>query len=1552
MYRPHRHLLALLFSAGLLALAGCQPSEECGNGKVEGSEQCDDGNRINGDACSNTCTKPVTAAVCGNGELETGEFCDDGNSFNNDGCQNDCTITPDGQVVLQICGNGKREIGEACDDGNTTDGDGCESTCVLTRPSQTQCAGAASLPQPEAGATCKLVPPTGTANGARLFMGVVLMDGQTLNGGQVLVNAAGRITCAACDCSGEAEAAAALRVSCPQGVISPGLINGHDHIDYQKAPPAGIEERFEHRHEWRIGGAAQGGHTRLNNGGTAADAIVAWAELRQVMSGTTAVASSGGTAGFLRDLASSSVAQREGLQEQDINFQTFPLGDSSGLKLTSGCAYPSINTPSVIPSLSAYLPHVSEGISEAARNEFRCVSGQGDRSQNLLGGHTAIIHGVGLTATEIAKMAETGTGLIWSPRSNESLYGETAMIPAYKRLGVTIALGTDWLQSGSMNILRELQCADYLNQVHFSQELSDEHLWRMVTANAADLTDTWEKLGRIAPGKLADLAIFRLRSFAFSPHRAVITAGAEDVVLTLRGGKALYGDAALVEALKASGDSCDTLDVCATGNKSVCVKSERAGKTFADLKASNTASYPLFFCDAQPTNEPTCEPRRTATTPVPASVSGSTVYTGTRTLQDSDGDGIPNAQDNCPITFNPVRPLDGGKQVDTDNDGVGDACDVCPLEANSTTCATRNPADRDGDGVLSPADNCPGVANKDQKDTDGDGRGDACDVCPTANPGDATCALSIYELKTPVNGTRPLVGFNVAISSAVVTAVKDKSYFIQVPDAERDARGADYSGVYVFSSATDSYIPKVGDHITLTSARVSDYFGQMQLTSVMAVQHADKAKLTPTPVVVPPSQINTGGSRAEALEGVLVQLDNVYVTQVEPPVGAGDTAPTSEFVVDSVKGGTTGVRVNDLFYKPSPLPTVDTLYVRVRGVLERRNENSKVEPRDETDLLPTLPAIASFGSASPQFIRVSAACDPAGCSLIGSSKLLVTLERAHPEALEVTVTSADPAALTVANGGKVTIAKGATSAEVKLIPRLQASAVALTASLGTSSKASTVRVLGAAEQSTPTLSPKPIVTAAGSDVTVTATLDLPAPAGTSLEFVVEPAGLGTVSPATVPVAENATQVTFTFKTSASATTDGTLTARVAGTTNQDTAAVQLVLDLPSLVSLTPTPVTVVQGTTQTFTVTLSKAAPGAQTVTLKVVPPSTGTFGTVPTTVTVPTGATSADFTFSADAAANGSGSIEASLGGTTRTAAVTVRAPYPKLASIAPLNATVGPGATQLFTITLDKGADPGGASVAVSLDSSAAGSLAASTVTIAAGATSGTVLFTASNTQGASANFSATFRGETLTTPVHVANSRKGLVINELDFDQPGTDNKEFVELYNSSSTDVSLANLAIVFVNGTGNVEYHRADLASVGTLGPGEYLIVGSKTFLDTLTTTTAKKLAIKSASNAETDIIQNGSPDGLGIYDKLTDTLVDSLTYEGDMREVSINGSTKKFSFTEGSKDTKGLEDYTVTGKDGTLSRIPNGQDFDLNADDFKFTTKITPGAPNEFVALP
>ena len=40
------------------------------------------------------------------------------------------------------------------------------------------------------------------------------------------------------------------------------------------------------------------------------------------------------------------------------------------------------------------------------------------------------------------------------------------------------------------------------------------------------------------------------------------------------------------------------------------------------------------------------------------------------TATDADGDGVEDAQDNCPSVFNPIRPVDGGVQADHDSDGA------------------------------------------------------------------------------------------------------------------------------------------------------------------------------------------------------------------------------------------------------------------------------------------------------------------------------------------------------------------------------------------------------------------------------------------------------------------------------------------------------------------------------------------------------------------------------------------------------------------------------------------------------------------------------------------------------------------------------------------------------------------------------------------------------------------------------------------------------------------------------------------------------------------
>jgi large repetitive protein len=1214
------------------------------------------------------------------------------------GCSPTCAEAGGG-----VCGNGAIEPGEQCDDGNVKDGDGCSAACAK------ETAPPSGVPE----VTCKTLAPiaAGTCavtagSAAKLIVGTVLTSEKTYRGGAVLVDDKGSIACVGCDCEAQAQALvpAATTITCPDGVVSAALINPHDHITYaQNNPYKDTGERYEHRHDWRSG---KNGHTKITTPGGATPDQIRWAELRFLMSGATSTVGSGSVAGLLRNL--DKAADEIGLAQKPVDFETFPLGDSNSTQLASGCGYPAIRTVASIAGDDAFLPHVAEGIGDFAKNEFTCLSTTTGGGQDLVAPKTAMIHSIGLTAADYADIGQRGGSVIWSPRSNITLYGDTAEVPEAARLGVRIALGTDWIATGSMNLARELKCADSFNKTYFGGYFSDVALWRMVTVDAAHATATDDVIGDLVVGKVGDVAIFGGK--VHKDHRAIIDAAPQDVVMVMRAGKVLYGDDSAVGT--ATTAACDALDVCGTP-KRVCLQDE-FGKNLAALQTAAGANiYPAFFCDT-PTNEPSCTPTR------PKSVSGSTVYTGVPSATDADGDGIPDASDNCPKVFNPIRPMDGGKQTDADGDGNGDACDVCPLDANTTTCKIFDPNDSDGDGVANGTDNCPTVANTDQADADSDGKGDACDACPkTANPGALACPATIYDVK---KGTVP-AGTSVSISNTLVTGKAATGFYLQAKTGDPGYAGTDYSGIFVFQTANTV---NVGDRVTVTSATVAVFGGETELTAPAVTVVTSASETAPDPVVVTPSDVVTGGPKAAALEGVVVQVNAVTVTDAAPAAGAGDTAPTNEFAVDAA------LRINDLLYLTAPFPTVGMLFTSITGVLDFKNGNSKIEPRAAGDVVLGPAQLSAFNEPS-SFARVG---QTAAATL--PVPLTVSLTSAPTADTFVAIAPSDAASLTVAGGG-ATVLAGQTSATVLVSGLQQAASVTLTATLGAQTRTATVRVVAAAEVPVLTsLTPPTLVLAPGGTTTFTVGLDIPAPAGgTAITLALAPANAGTI-PATVTVAADQTTATFAYADASTATT-----------------------------------------------------------------------------------------------------ATVNATLGITTLSATLTLQ---------------------------------------------------------VAAG----------------------------------------GLVINEVDYDNVGTDTAEFVEIYNGSAAAIDLTGFSLLLVNGANNAVYKTVDLGAAGTLAPGQYLVVGA-------TSVVAATGALKIDLGALTDIIQNGSPDGVALVDTQANKLIDALSYEGAITAAVIPG-VGTVSLVEGTALPASVADSNTAA--GSLCRLPNGTDTNNAATDWKLSSAATPGAAN------
>ena len=195
----------------------------CGDGVVERSEQCDDGNTVNGDGCSRLCQieanwdcptegKPCTYfGSCGSGVLTSNKDCDDGNSVGGDGCSSDCKTVETGYICRvpgkpcsTRCGDGIMKGFETCDDGNTGSGDGCSATCKIEPGFD--CTGSPS--------TCK---PTVCGNGKK-EAGETCDDGNTLPYDGCASNCQSEPKCGT-----DTSAVGACKSTCGDGILWPGM---------------------------------------------------------------------------------------------------------------------------------------------------------------------------------------------------------------------------------------------------------------------------------------------------------------------------------------------------------------------------------------------------------------------------------------------------------------------------------------------------------------------------------------------------------------------------------------------------------------------------------------------------------------------------------------------------------------------------------------------------------------------------------------------------------------------------------------------------------------------------------------------------------------------------------------------------------------------------------------------------------------------------------------------------------------------------------------------------------------------------------------------------------------------------------------------------------------------------------------------------------------------------------------------------------------------------------------------------------------------------------
>jgi aminodeoxyfutalosine deaminase len=325
-------------------------------------------------------------------------------------------------------------------------------------------------------------------------------------------------------------------------ILTPGLINGHTHLELNPPEPMGLSEG-ESMADWLIRVATR--YRDRDEGERIADAKVAAKELlSRGCTGVNDVSTSGASISALRETG---LRGRVGLEF----FHPDPVLDKQRLEvlkaLLSKCFGAVNDTPWVTMGLAPHSPYnVSAAVLTALSQELPDIPVQlhmaesademawfrGEKSgintlhQTFLGrqfspeeGVTSpfqripsavssgnnpwvLVHGNYLTASELTTMADWGLGLVHCPVSNDVLKHHPLNLDTVDAAGVAWCFGTDGRVSNAQLDLRaEARLA-------MSRGLSAEDAFFALTVGAAEVLG-WDTVGELSTGNEADMVLWR-----------------------------------------------------------------------------------------------------------------------------------------------------------------------------------------------------------------------------------------------------------------------------------------------------------------------------------------------------------------------------------------------------------------------------------------------------------------------------------------------------------------------------------------------------------------------------------------------------------------------------------------------------------------------------------------------------------------------------------------------------------------------------------------------------------------------------------------------------------------------------------------------------------------------------------------------------------------------------------------------------------------------------------------------------------------------------------
>jgi cytosine/adenosine deaminase-related metal-dependent hydrolase len=260
-------------------------------------------------------------------------------------------------------------------------------------------------------------------------------------------------------------------------LILPGLINCHDHLEFNLFPRLGGGP-YPNASAWAKDIYHPNRSPVKEHLAVPKAVRVAWGGLKNLLSGVTTVA-------------------HHNPCDATIFGTSFPVRVIKRF----GWAHSLRFSPDLVSRYRAiskrwpFLLHAAEGTDPSATAEI----GELERT-GVLSSRTVLIHGVGVDCQSLETLLRRRTSLVWCPSSNLFMLSQT-LRPKVLRSGVPICLGTDSALTCQGDLAGEIRVARQAGS------LSAEEIYPMVTSQAARVLHLNRGEGEIRERGIADLLV-------------------------------------------------------------------------------------------------------------------------------------------------------------------------------------------------------------------------------------------------------------------------------------------------------------------------------------------------------------------------------------------------------------------------------------------------------------------------------------------------------------------------------------------------------------------------------------------------------------------------------------------------------------------------------------------------------------------------------------------------------------------------------------------------------------------------------------------------------------------------------------------------------------------------------------------------------------------------------------------------------------------------------------------------------------------------------------